>query len=38
VIAIEINPNSFNYLKKNIFLNKVQNKINPILGNCKRFG
>ncbi|MDR3223910.1 MAG: class I SAM-dependent methyltransferase family protein [Methanobrevibacter sp.] len=35
VIAIEINPNSFNYLKKNIILNKVQNKINPILGNCK---
>ncbi|MDR3292250.1 MAG: class I SAM-dependent methyltransferase family protein [Methanobrevibacter sp.] len=35
VIAIEINPNSFNYLKKNIILNKVHNKINPILGDCK---
>lgn len=32
VIAIEINPNSFKYLKKNIILNKVQGKVNPILG------
>jgi tRNA wybutosine-synthesizing protein 2 len=32
IIAIEINPNSFEYLKKNIILNKVQDKVNPILG------
>jgi tRNA wybutosine-synthesizing protein 2 len=32
IIAIEINLNSFKYLKKNIILNKVQGKVDPILG------
>ena len=33
VNAIEINPNSYNYLCENIKLNKLNN-INPILGDC----
>ncbi len=32
--SIEINPNSYKYLKENIKLNKINN-INPILGDCK---
>jgi len=35
IISIEINPNSFKYLKKNIILNKVQSKVEPILGDCE---
>ncbi|MDR2623395.1 MAG: class I SAM-dependent methyltransferase family protein [Methanobrevibacter sp.] len=34
VISIEINPNSFKYLKKNIILNKVQDIVEPRLGDC----
>jgi tRNA wybutosine-synthesizing protein 2 len=36
VISIEINPNSFEYLLKNIELNKVQNIISPYLGDCNK--
>ncbi|MDR3063180.1 MAG: class I SAM-dependent methyltransferase family protein [Methanobrevibacter sp.] len=32
IIAIEINPDSFYYLKENISLNKLDDKIKPILG------
>jgi tRNA wybutosine-synthesizing protein 2 len=34
VYAIEINPIAHVYLKKNIKLNKVENKVVPILGDC----
>ena len=34
VYAIEINPIAYNYLKENIKLNKVEDKIVPILGDC----
>lgn len=34
VYAIEINPISYHYLWENIKLNKVQDKIIPILGDC----
>lgn len=33
VYSIEINPNSFHYLKENIKLNKIKNII-PLLGDC----
>lgn len=33
VYSIEINPNSFHYLKENIKLNKINNII-PLLGDC----
>lgn len=33
VYSIEINPNSFHYLKENIKLNKISN-ITPLLGDC----
>jgi tRNA wybutosine-synthesizing protein 2 len=35
IFSIEINPNSYSYLNENIILNKVNNKIKPILGDCK---
>jgi tRNA wybutosine-synthesizing protein 2 len=34
VYSIEINPITYSYLKKNIELNKVENKIIPIIGDC----
>lgn len=34
IIAIEINPASFGYLKENIQLNKVDKIIEPVNGNC----
>jgi len=34
VYAIEINPVAYDYLKENIRLNKVKDKIVPILGDC----
>jgi tRNA (guanine37-N1)-methyltransferase len=36
IIAIELNPIGVNYLKKNIKLNKMENKIKPILGDVKK--
>ena len=33
IYSIEINPNSFHYLKENIKLNKIRN-ITPLLGDC----
>ena len=35
VYAIEKNPESFRYLKENIRLNRVQDKVTPILGDCR---
>lgn len=34
VYSIEINPVAYNYLKENIKLNKVGDKVVPILGDC----
>jgi tRNA wybutosine-synthesizing protein 2 len=36
VYAIEKNPISFKYLNENIRLNRVQEKITPILGDCRK--
>ena len=33
IISIEINPNSYHYLRENIRLNKCDN-VNPVLGDC----
>jgi len=35
VYSVEINPISYDYLKENIKLNKVQGIIEPILGDCR---
>lgn len=35
IIAIELNPISYNYLVENIRLNKVKNIVEPVLGNCQ---
>lgn len=35
IYSIEINPNSYKYLKENIKLNKINN-IQPLLGDCKK--
>lgn len=34
IMAIELNPESFSYLKENIRLNHVENIVQPILGDC----
>jgi tRNA wybutosine-synthesizing protein 2 len=34
IMAIEINPESLNYLNENIRLNKVENIIEPVAGDC----
>ena len=36
IISIEINPESFAYLKENINLNQVEDIITPILGDCSQ--
>lgn len=36
IYAIEINPESYHYLYQNIKLNKVEDKIIPILGDCEK--
>ena len=35
VFSIEINPVAFHYLCENIKLNKVEDKVEPILGDCR---
>lgn len=35
VYAIEINPTAYFYLKENIVLNDVKERVNPILGDCR---
>ncbi|MCC4765486.1 class I SAM-dependent methyltransferase family protein [Methanosarcina sp. DH1] len=37
IIGIEINPESFAYLKENIRLNKVEDIFIPICGDCSKF-
>lgn len=37
IYAIEINPVSFGYLRENISLNRVENIIEPVEGNCGSF-
>ncbi|MFZ2498198.1 class I SAM-dependent methyltransferase [Methanosarcina sp.] len=37
ITSIEINPESFAYLKENIRLNKIEDIIIPINGDCSRF-
>ena len=36
VYAIELNPESYHYLWENIKLNKVESKVTPIFGDCKK--
>jgi len=36
IIAIEINPDAFRYMKENIRLNRMSDKIIPVLGNVKK--
>ena len=36
IICIEINPESFTYLKENIRLNHVEDIISPVLGDCSK--
>ncbi len=36
IYAIEINPVAYHYLRENIKLNKVGDKVIPILGDCKK--
>lgn len=37
IYSLEINPVSYGYLKQNIILNKAENIIEPILGDCREF-
>ncbi len=37
IYSLEINPVSYGYLTENIVLNKVENIIEPILGDCREF-
>jgi len=34
IVAIELNPNAYHYLCKNISANRVQDIVEPVLGNC----
>ena len=36
IYSIELNPDSFRFLKENIKLNKLDGKIIPILGDCRK--
>jgi tRNA (guanine37-N1)-methyltransferase len=37
VYAVELNPEAFNLLKKNILVNRVSSKVTPLLGDVKQF-
>ena len=37
IYSLEINPVSYGYLKENVALNKVEDIIEPILGDCREF-
>jgi tRNA (guanine37-N1)-methyltransferase len=36
VYAIDVNPEAIKYLEKNVRLNKVEGKVMPLLGDCRR--
>lgn len=36
IYSIELNPNSFRFLKENVSLNKLKGKVLPILGDCRK--
>jgi tRNA wybutosine-synthesizing protein 2 len=36
IFSIELNPDSFSFLKQNIKLNSLESKIIPILGDCRK--
>lgn len=38
VYSIEKNPDSFRYLRENIRLNRVQERVSPTLGDCREVG
>jgi tRNA wybutosine-synthesizing protein 2 len=35
ILAIELNPVAFHYLRENIQLNRVADRVQPVLGDCK---
>ncbi len=35
IIAIDINPDAYHYAQRNVFLNKVENEVTPILGDVR---
>nr|MBA4405230.1 class I SAM-dependent methyltransferase family protein [Nanoarchaeum sp.] len=37
IYAIDINPDAIEYLRKNIWLNNVENKIEVLQGDCRKF-
>jgi len=37
IYAIDINPKAIEYLRKNVWLNEVENKIEVLQGDCRRF-
>ena len=37
IIAIDINPEAYNYLEENILLNGVADRVTPLLGDSKQF-
>ena len=37
IYTIDINPKAIEYLRKNIWLNKVENKIEILQGDCRKF-
>lgn len=36
IVAIELNPAAFHYLKQNIALNRVEDIVEPVLGDCSK--
>jgi tRNA wybutosine-synthesizing protein 2 len=36
IYSIELNPDSFRFLKENIKLNKLEGKVIPVLGDCRK--
>nr|NIO44248.1 methyltransferase domain-containing protein [Candidatus Aenigmarchaeota archaeon] len=37
IYAIDVNPKAIDYLRKNVWLNKVENKIEILQGDCRKF-
>jgi tRNA wybutosine-synthesizing protein 2 len=36
IYSIELNPEAFRFLKQNIKLNKLEGKVSPVLGDCRK--